>query len=188
MRTGRHAADWEMVQIRVDARARPVQVVYAQHAGAERCSWATVRRRGERPVVYAAHGSHASYLRPGIRDRTFPDPNDEADGMGAASAPQLVRIGERAPRWMRWPGRWGGARARWWNPAEQDSPTGPAFQGQGRWTDPDAWAAAARSCRAGCDEVGECDWRETALGGGATVLVAGLLAGGLRRRLRRSRA
>jgi len=60
VRTGRHAADWEMVQIRVDARARPVQVVYAQHAGAERCSWATVRPRGERPVVYAAHGSHAS--------------------------------------------------------------------------------------------------------------------------------
>jgi hypothetical protein len=189
VRTGRHAADWEMVQFRVDARARPAQAVYAQHSGAERCSWSTVRRQGGRPVVYAAHGSHASYLRPGTRDRTFPDPNDENDGRGVVVAPRLVRITAREPRWMRWPGRWGGARARWWNPAEQDSPAGPAFQGQGRFSDPNGWAAAARGCRAGCDEVGECDWRESAIGGGAAVLAVAGLAGALRRRrLRRSRA
>lgn len=189
VRTGRHAGDWEMAQVRLDAAGLPIEVVYAQHAGAERCSWATVRVRGGRPVVYAARGSHASYLRPGTRDRTFPDPNDEADGKGVVVTPRLVRIDERSPRWMRWPGRWGGARARWWNPAEQDSPAGPAFQEQGRWSDPDAWAAAARSCRAGCDEVGECDWRENAIGGGAAALaVAGVVGGLWRRRLRRSRA
>lgn len=188
VRTGRHAGDWEMVQVLLDDRGRPVRVVYAQHAGAERCSWDTVHRRGARPVVYAAHGSHASYLRPGTRDRTFPDPNDENDGRGPVVVPRLVRVNASEPRWMRWPGRWGGARARWWNPAEQDSPTGPAFQGQGRWSDPDAWADAARTCRAGCDEPGECDWRENALGGGAAAIGAALLGGGLRRRLRRSRA
>jgi hypothetical protein len=105
------------------------------------------------------------------------------------TAPRLVRITDGEPRWMRWPGRWGGARARWWNPAEQDSPAGPAFQGQGRWSDPDAWADAARACRAGCDELGECDWRENAIGGGAAAAIAaGLLVGLRRRRLRRSRA
>jgi hypothetical protein len=186
VRSGRHAGDWEMAQILLDARGRPVQAVYAQHSGAERCGWPVVEQRGGRPVVYAAHGSHASYLRPGVRDRTFPDPNDEADGRGAVVRPRLVRIDERTPRWMRWPGRWGGARARWWNPAEQDSPFGPAFQGQGRWSDPDGWARSARSCRADCDEVGECDWREDAVaGGGALLAVAGFLGVGLGRRRRR---
>ncbi len=122
---------------------RPVETVYAQHSGAERCDWKTVEQRGGHPVVYPAHGSHASYLRAGVRDRTFPDPNDEADGRGTVVRPRLVRITADAPRWMRWPGRWGGARARWWNPVEQDSPVGPAFQLQGRWFDPDGWAGGA---------------------------------------------
>lgn len=174
MRTGRHAGDWEMVQYRIDDRARPAQAAYAQHAGAERCSWQSVRHRGGRPVVYAARGSHASYLRPGTRDRTWPDPNDEADGRGLVLWPRLVRVTETSPRWMRWPLRWGGARARWWVPGEQDSPPGPAFQGQGRWSDPDGWARAARSCRIKCDTLGECDWRETLLGTGGGAALAGL--------------
>ena len=49
-----------------------------------------------------------------------------------------------------------------------DSPRGPAFQPQGRWSDPDGWAAAARPCtRRDCDQRGECDGRETAIAGGA---------------------
>src|SRR5689334_22415111 len=39
VRTGRHAGDWEMIQIRVDATGRPLEAVYAQHSGAERCGW-----------------------------------------------------------------------------------------------------------------------------------------------------
>jgi hypothetical protein len=187
VRSGRHAGDWEMVQYRVDPDGRPVETVYAQHSGAERCDWKTVEQRGGHPVVYPAHGSHASYLRAGIRDRTFPDPNDEADGRGTAVRPRLVRITSDSPRWMRWPGRWGGARARWWNPAEQDSPVGPAFQLQGRWSDPDGWAAAARTCRADCDEVGECDWRENVVGGGAGAAVTGILGLSWWRRRRRQR-
>jgi hypothetical protein len=69
VRTGRHAGDWEMVQYRLDAQGKPVQAVYAQHSGAERCGWESVEQREGRPVVYAANGSHASYLRPGVRDR-----------------------------------------------------------------------------------------------------------------------
>ena len=71
-----------------------------------------------------------------------------------------------SPPWMRYPGRWGDSRAGW-VPGEMDSPRGPAFQPQGRWADPSAWAAAARSCtRRDCDERGECDGRETAIAGG----------------------
>jgi len=186
VRTGRHAGDWEMVQYLVDDAARPVQAVYAQHSGAERCGMQTVQTRGGHPVVYAAHGSHASYLRAGIRDRTWPDPNDENDGRGLVVRARLVRITATSPAWMRWPGRWGGARARWWVPGEQTSPAGPAFQEQGRWSDPDGWARAARSCRAACDELGECDWRESVVGGGAAVAATGVAAAAWRRRRRRA--
>lgn len=96
LRTGRHAGDWELVQYRLDPRGRPAEAVYSQHSGAERCPWRTLRRRGGRPLVFAAHGSHASYLRPGTRDRMWPDPNDEADGRGAVVKPRLVRISRTA--------------------------------------------------------------------------------------------
>jgi hypothetical protein len=45
------------------------------------------------------------------------------------------------------------------------------------------WAREARSCQAGCDEVGECDTPETLLAGGALVAVLGGIGlGALRRR------
>jgi hypothetical protein len=172
LRTGRHEGDWEVVQYRLRGD-RIVQAVYAQHAVAESCGASAVRRSRGRPVVFAARGSHAAYFRPGLRDRTWPDPNDEADGRGLRVRPRLVRIGEDLPPWMAYPGRWGAARAGW-VPGEMDSPRGPAFQGV-RWSDPDAWAVGARPCtRRGCDERGECDGRETVI---AAVLAAlGLLA------------
>ena len=178
VRTGRHDGDWEMVQFRVDARGRPREAVYGQHSGAERCPWSVVEHRGGQPVVYAANGSHASYLRSGTRNRMWPDPNDEADGRGSVVRPRVVRVSAESPSWMRRPEPWGGARARWWIPGEQDSPRGPAFQPQGRWSDPEGWASSARGCRAACDRVGECDGVEKALGaGGAAALVgAGLFA------------
>jgi hypothetical protein len=165
VRAGRHEGDWELVQFRVSDGGRPLEAIYAQHSGAERCGFDTVTRRGGRPLVFAAHGSHASYLRPGTRDRMWPDPNDEADGRGAVVSPRLVEITRGSPDWMRRSAPWGGSRARWWVPPEQDSPLGPAFQPD-RW-DPEAFAASAGSCRADCDEVGECDGPEQALTFGA---------------------
>jgi hypothetical protein len=182
VRTGRHAGDWELVQVRFEGE-RPVEAVYAQHSGAERCPWSAVRTRGDRFLVYLARGSHAAYFRPGVRDRMWPDPNDEADGRGPAVAPPVEPLGP----WVRWPGRWGGARAGW-IPGEMSSPPGPAFQPDGRWDDPDAWARSARPCTFDdCDEVGECDGRETALLGAAVAAPAvGLVLVAWRRR--RSRA
>jgi hypothetical protein len=84
---------------------------------------------------------------------------------------------------MTYDGRWGATRAGW-VPGEMDSPRGPAFQGE-RWTDPDAWATAARRCtRADCDARGECDGRETAV---AAVLAALGLAFAVWYGLRRTR-
>jgi hypothetical protein len=171
--TGRHEGDWELIQVRVDGAGRPLEAVYAQHSGAERCGWGTVRTRGGAPVAYLANGSHAAYFRPGVRDRTFPDPNDEAEGNGSVRRPPLEVISARDPGWMRFPGRWGTSEADW--PSEQSSPRGPAFQGV-RWDDPTAFAASASGCMAGrCDRRGECDAKEKALVGGAFGLL-GLLA------------
>ena len=143
-----------------------MQAVYAQHSGAESCGFRWAARGGERPVVQLARGSHAAYFRTGLRDRTWPDPNDEADGAGPRMRPPVVRIDESRPPWMRYPGRWGDTVAGW-VPGEMSSPRGPAFQPQGRWSNPEGWAAAARPCtREDCDRRGECDGRETAIAGG----------------------
>ena len=177
VRTGRHANDWEMVQVRLDDDGEPVEAVYAQHSGAERCPWSAVETRSGQPVIYVANGSHAAYFRPGVRDRTWPDPNDEADGRGETVVPPVEPLGD----WADWPGRWGDARASW-IPGEMDSPRGPALQPQGRWSDADAWARAARPCTFDrCDEAGECDGREVLLPLAAPLLAA-LAVIGLRRR------
>jgi hypothetical protein len=183
-RTGRHEGDWEMVQFRL-RNGEPVRAVYAQHSGAESCSFRWATRTGGRPVVYVARGSHASYFVPGVRDRPWPDPNDEADGRGLRVRPRVVRITDNRPPWMRYSGRWGDTRASW-IPGEMSSPRGPAFQPQGRWSDPSGWAAAARPCtRLDCNERGECDERETVV---AAILAALALLGAVlfaARRLRR---
>ncbi len=184
VRTGRHAGDWEMVQVREDAAGRPVEAVFAQHSGAERCPWSAVEMRGGRPVVYLARDSHAAYFHPGVRDRMWPDPNDEADGRGLVVRPHVEPITASQPAWMRWPGRWGNARAGW-VPGEMDSPRGPAFQPQGRWSDPEGWARRAQPCTFDrCDSAGECDGRESAIAVAAPALALLALLVALRRRQR----
>src|SRR5215212_4168060 len=73
VRTGRHEGDWEVVQVRVDARQRPRRVVFAQHSWAEACGWDAVEHRGAAPIVYVGHASHASYAHAGDHDRAWPD-------------------------------------------------------------------------------------------------------------------
>ncbi len=51
LRTGRHEGDWELVQVRVDRAEQPVEAVYAQHSGGERCGWPEVRTRGAAPIA-----------------------------------------------------------------------------------------------------------------------------------------
>jgi len=187
LRTGRREGDWEFVQLRLRGR-RAVRAVYSQHSGAESCGYRFVRKSGGRPVVYLARGSHAAYFVPGLRDRTWPDPNDEADGRGLRARPRLVRISAGSPPWIRYRGRWGATRAGW-VPGEMSSPRGPTLQPDGRWSDPGGWAAAARPCtRLDCNRRGECDGRETALAGvlAALGLLWALLFGA--RRMRRAQA
>lgn len=183
VRSGRHEGDWELVQYRVEEN-RLVEAVYAQHSGQERCGADAVERRDGRPVVYAAHGSHASYFRAGTRDRLWPDPNDEADGRGLAAFAPVVEITRTDPAWMTKATPWGDSRASRLVPLEQDSPLGPAFQP--KRFDADAFAADARACQADCNTVGECDAPEKALTlTGLTALIGAVLLTLRRTRRRR---
>jgi hypothetical protein len=147
LHTGRHAGDWEVMQIGLDAARRPAAVTFAQHSWAEGCAWPEVRHAGQAPVAYVANGSHALYPRAGTADRPFPDPDDEADGRGRAARPPVQHIDERSPSWIGYSGRWGGSEAGP-IPGEQSSPRGPAFQPE-RWDDPARFHMSARPCGAG---------------------------------------
>jgi hypothetical protein len=136
VRTGRHEGDWELVQVGLDRRGRPVAATYAQHAWAAACAWTG--------HVFVANGSHASYPVPGVHGRPWPDPDDEARGDGRVARVRVEPFGD----WARWPGRWGRSEAAW-VPGEQSSPRGPAFQSTGAWRDPSGYHAAARPCAAG---------------------------------------
>ncbi len=128
---GLHEGDWEMVQVRTGADGRPRAMAFAQHAHGQRCGWKLVEKRGERPIVYVARGSQASFASAGRHDA--PVVADQADGKGPEVADATLDvIGDDAPAWVGWPGRWGSTKAR--HKLESNSPRGPAHQG--KWSDP----------------------------------------------------
>ena len=182
LRTGRHAGDWELVQVELGPAGDARRVIASQHSGAEGCAYDAVRHDGTHPVVFVANGSHAGYFRRGTRDRTFPDPNDEARGDGRVVRPRVQLVTASAPAWMRWPGRWGATRAGV-VPGEMDSPRGPAFQGE-RWDRAAAFARSARACAAAAPVVNR---RETAITAAALLLVVLAAAATVRRRRDRRR-
>jgi uncharacterized delta-60 repeat protein len=139
-----HEGDWEMVQVALDANAQPVSAFYAQHDGGSQCRWSDVEKDlgGQRPVVYVARGSHASYFRRGahsIRLLGIEIGLDIADGAILRSEPTFVEINDRGPDWINWLGRWGGTQKKKFLDITRffdgDSPRGPKFQGD-KWTDP----------------------------------------------------
>jgi len=137
---GLHEGDWEMVQVALAADERPTAVAFAQHTHGERCGWDAIKKHGQRPIVYVARGSQASYASPGRHDAPFVP--DYADGKGPyVDHATLVEIGEGQP-WIDWPGRWGSTRAR--VKGESDSPRGPSHQ--------DKWRHPA-TFHEECDEV-----------------------------------
>jgi hypothetical protein len=137
---GLHEGDWEMVQVRVGADGRPDSMGFAQHTHGQRCPWGAVERRGERPIVYVARGSQASYPFAGRHDA--PVVPDQADGKGAEVLPALEMIADDPPGWVAWPGRWGSSKAR--NKLESNSPRGPAHHD--KWNDPQTFHEE-------CDEI-----------------------------------
>jgi hypothetical protein len=140
---GLHEGDWEMIQIHL-VNERPDHAVYAQHSVAEGRDWRQVDilPTTQRPIVYVARGSHASYFEPGTQwtGRWF----DHADGKRRSPELTLEITDESDPefRWLRWPGRWGDTKAGG-SPLDSDSPTGPAAHAQ--WKDPLKLEGSARA-------------------------------------------
>jgi hypothetical protein len=133
---GPHEGDWEMVQVGLDAGQSPDLAVAAQHGDGQQCDWANVLTAGERPIIYSALNSHASYFGP-KEIGEVPFPWDQADGGGdVLFTPNVVRIADDTPRWLGWPGQWGDS---------DTSPRGPQFQGV-KWINPTAWSDELGSC------------------------------------------
>jgi hypothetical protein len=116
-----HEGDWEAVTVLLDAVGRPVEVGASRHCGGARRAWAKVERRGTRPVVYSALGSHALYFRPGRlaqEKRCWPKEAlavfdaykvavvDHA-ASGRAVSPRVLTVSATSPAWMRFRGTFG---------------------------------------------------------------------------------
>jgi hypothetical protein len=109
---GLHEGDWEMIQLRMRDGA-PDLAVYAQHRQAEKRPWAQVTKvpgDPNRPMVYVARGSHASYFEPGFHQTEAW--YDLADGKRNSPRTALEIVTDDAPAWIVWPGVWGDTRAR----------------------------------------------------------------------------
>jgi hypothetical protein len=141
---GLHEGDWEGIQLRMTGK-EPDLAVYAQHGYAEAREWADVEKRGSRPVVYVAQGSHAAYFDSGMplthwhRTEHF---IDRADGkVTPKNDVRLEVLSEPVPGWAGWAGRWGDTRqltegAKPYRAISSGSPTGPGQKQH--WTDPES--------------------------------------------------
>jgi len=117
-----HEGDWEVVSVLLDLAGKPLTVAYSQHAKGVRRAWARAPKRGVRPLVYVALGSHANFpssgehplLPPAVDQASInvmkaygiPVPADHT-GRGRVVRPTLVRLTARTPSWMTFAGSWG---------------------------------------------------------------------------------
>jgi hypothetical protein len=117
-----HEGDWEAVTVLLDVKRKPLVVGTSRHCGGARRDWSAVTKRGSRPVVYVALGSHANYFSPGsppLDRRCWPDValavfkaynvalvDRVAVGRTIANA-RVVSVTATSPSWMAFAGAWG---------------------------------------------------------------------------------
>ncbi|HEX5939082.1 MAG TPA: hypothetical protein VFZ12_01870, partial [Dehalococcoidia bacterium] len=143
---------WEMIQVTFDEAGsveealdmEPSSVAYSQHGTGETSDWegGNLEKEEGRPVVYVAHGSHASFLEQAI----YLGIGEEGAGFGCDDTTGATRrleleavvipsSTEGAPEELAWVG-FGG---RWGEPAgtEFNGPTGPIDKD--RFLEPMSW-------------------------------------------------
>lgn len=145
-----HEGDWEAVSVILDLQGKPLLVGLSRHEEGARREWTKVPKRGLRPLVYVALGSHANYFGPGahrLDPRTTPKelisvieslgvrPLDHT-GPGGVVRPKLVPVTSSTPTWMAFAGAWGEDRYIHAPNSEPlafgAGPRGPAFHEQWR--------------------------------------------------------
>lgn len=116
-----HEGDWEATTIVLSLAGKPLLAGYSQHCSGKRRAWSRVPKQGTHPLVYVALGSHSNWFEPGdhaIDTRCYPQAArvvfaaylpSVLDRTGAAGRvrPDVVRVTERTPGWMRFRGAWG---------------------------------------------------------------------------------
>lgn len=116
-----HEGDWEAVTVLLDTRERPILVGLSEHCAGARRDWRGVQRRGSRPVVYVAVGSHANYFTPGkkpLARKCWPKealavydayrvPLLDSAARGRTTVPIVSRVTAASPSWMAFAGTWG---------------------------------------------------------------------------------
>ncbi|GKT67236.1 vacuolar protein sorting-associated protein [Colletotrichum tofieldiae] len=71
IRFGNHVGDWEHCMIRFQ-NGTPHGVFLSEHSGGQAYAFHAVEKRGVRPVIYSAVGSHAMYANPGDHPYVLP--------------------------------------------------------------------------------------------------------------------
>lgn len=71
IRFGNHVGDWEHTMIRFE-HGVPRGVFFSEHEGGQAYAFEAVEKRGDRPVIYSAVGSHAMYALPGAHAYVLP--------------------------------------------------------------------------------------------------------------------
>jgi hypothetical protein len=150
-----HEGDWEFIQLLFDAESveqaltvEPSAVGYAQHTGGERSGWndTKLEKDGDRPIVYPAKGSHASYYGQALylgRSGREGFGCDNTDGATRRLDPAVVLLPNDVSdpddplAWLAFQGRWGQRESGFFN-----GPTGPFAKE--RWTAPVAWQEGLR--------------------------------------------
>jgi hypothetical protein len=135
-----------MIQLRLGEDDVPDLAVYAQHTEADVRPWAEVERAGggDRPIVYVARGSHASYFTAGVHALGTLGLDWLAHGFdhanGERKTPELdlleIEPGAEGWGWVHWPGLWGGTTGGPVPLIDDGSPTGPSRHPQ--WREPAA--------------------------------------------------
>jgi Vacuolar protein sorting-associated protein 62 len=143
-----HEGDWESVSVILDSDGHPLVVALSAHCKGTRRAWTRVQKRGVRPLVYVALGSHANYFGAGIHPLNRvcwpPETRDivrafalaDRTGAGRVVRPRPVRVTATSPSWMTYAGAWGEAGYLHFpnNPpvVYGAGPRGPAFHAQWR--------------------------------------------------------
>lgn len=118
---GSHEGDWEGVEVMLQAPDRPLALRFHEHGGhvdvawPDVCKWTLVQQDcsapGGHPVVYSAHGSHASYATPGVTPQCWRPhlctDDVRMDGGPAYHVWSRPLLSARAEPWFGFGGAWG---------------------------------------------------------------------------------